>query len=96
MSRHKKEQEDTSLNKNSNTTNITEDDGYPNIPLMSGSMQMDIEGLRQSMKNAVVILPPNLKVNGKHTFENISAIVGFKITQKIYDEVYAELDSEDN
>ena len=58
------------------------------LPDEAGGMIMDKEGLFQSMKNAIMILPPNLLVNGRHTIENISSLVGYRITESQWDRLY--------
>lgn len=52
------------------------------------SLSMDEEFQMISIKNTIAILPPNLMVDGKHTKENISAIVGFKITDEQWEKAY--------
>lgn len=43
----------------------------------------------QSMRNAIKILPPNLRTDdGKHTPENIGAICGFKVTSEMFEQAY--------
>jgi len=43
----------------------------------------------QSMRNAIAILPPNLKdEEGRHSIINIGRICGFKPTLEMYDEAY--------
>jgi len=49
---------------------------------------MDDEFKLISIGNAIAILPPNLMIDGKHTKENISAIVGFKITDEQWKQAY--------
>lgn len=51
-------------------------------------MQMDDEFRIISIKNAIAILPPNLVIDGRHTKENISAVVGFKITDEQWNKAY--------
>jgi len=60
------------------------------LPKESFSMAMDQDGLFQSMKNAIMILPPNLKVDGRHTIENISAICGYKVTEDLWNKLYED------
>lgn len=52
------------------------------------NLQMDDRGKLASVKNAVQILPPNLKVNGRHTKENVGAICGFKVSEEMLDKAY--------
>jgi len=43
----------------------------------------------QSMRNAIKILPPNLRTpDGKHTPENIGAICGFQVTPEMFEQAY--------
>lgn len=51
-------------------------------------LAMDDEFKLISIGNAIAILPPNLAIDGKHTKENISAIVGFKITDAQWKQAY--------
>lgn len=51
-------------------------------------MKMDYATKIQSMKNAIVILPPNFVVNGRHTRQNVEAVCGFKISEEMMDEAY--------
>jgi hypothetical protein len=44
----------------------------------------------QSAKNACKVLPPNYKVDGRHTAENVKALCGFEVTQDMLDTIYAE------
>ena len=43
-----------------------------------------------SVKNACMILPPNMKVDGRHTTDNVSAICGFKVDEETLDLVYTD------
>lgn len=52
-------------------------------------MSMNDEDKLQSMRNAVMILPPNMVVDGRQTRENISAICGFKVTEEQWDLLYS-------
>ncbi len=54
------------------------------------NLQMDERGKLASVKNAVQILPPNLKVNGRHTTQNVGAICGFKVSEEMLDMAYQE------
>lgn len=56
-------------------------DGYSNI-------KMGHEDKIRSMVNAINILPPNLKVDGRHLQGNIQAICGFMVTDEMLDEAY--------
>ena len=51
-------------------------------------MKMLYEEKIQSIKNATMILPPNLIKDGKHNVENIQAIVGFAVTDEMLDDAY--------
>lgn len=51
-------------------------------------LNMDDEFRLISIRNAIAILPPNLMIDGKHTKANISAIVGFKITDEQWKQAY--------
>lgn len=57
-------------------------------PREDTKLKMGYEMKIQSMRNAIAILPPNLRVNGKHTLENISRIVGFVPTDEMYEDAY--------
>jgi len=61
-----------------------------NLPQRTNGMQMDQEGLFQSMRNIIMILPPNLAINGRHTIENISALCGYKVTEDQWNKLYEE------
>lgn len=45
----------------------------------------------QSMVNTIRILPPNMTVDGKHTIENIQALVGFPVDEEMIDEAYKRI-----
>lgn len=60
------------------------------LPQRTNGMQMDQEGLFQSMRNIIMILPPNLAINGRHTIENISALCGYKVTEDQWNKLYEE------
>ena len=51
-------------------------------------LSMNDEDKMQSIRNAIMILPPNMIVDGRHTIENISAVCGFKVTQEQWDSAY--------
>lgn len=42
-----------------------------------------------SASNACKLLPPNLKVHGRHTPENVSALCGFKVDEHMLDIIYS-------
>lgn len=44
----------------------------------------------QNMRNAAAILPPNLIVDGRHTLENINAIMCFNATEEMMDDLYSQ------
>jgi len=53
------------------------------------SMKMALSDKIQSMRNAIMILPPNMTdSNGKHIRENIQAICGFMVNQEMLDAAY--------
>lgn len=54
------------------------------------NMKMNYSSKIDSMRNAIKILPPNLKVNDRHLSKNIGAICGFKVTEEMIDEAYSE------
>jgi len=54
------------------------------------SLKMNYDDKLVSLKNATMILPPNLKVDGRHTARNCSAICGFEVTEEMLDEVYED------
>ena len=62
-------------------------DVAPEVREESG-MKMTLFDKIQSMKNAIVILPPNLKKDGRHEQHNIEAVCGFKVDQEMIDAAY--------
>ncbi len=56
--------------------------------VVNDQMKMTLADKLISMKNAATILPPNFIVNGRHTRENIQAIVGFLVSEEMMDELY--------
>jgi hypothetical protein len=58
------------------------------------NMRMNDDDKVRSMKNAVMILPPNLIVNGRHTKQNIQAICGFIVTDSMMNKVYKDFKHE--
>lgn len=59
------------------------------IPALEDSnLKMNTQDQIMSMKNAIKILPPNLKIEGKHSKGNIEAICGFKVTDELYNSAY--------
>lgn len=60
-------------------------------PMQNDGLRMNYEDRLQSMKNAIAILAPNFAINGRHTRQNIEAIVGFKVTDEMVDAVYATM-----
>lgn len=54
----------------------------------SRPLAMDDEFKIISMKNAIKILPPNMIIEGRHRKENVQAICGFMVTDKMMDEAY--------
>lgn len=63
------------------------DEVVPPIEEKKG-MQMYEEDKLQSMTNAIRILPPNMRKDGRHLKENIQAICGFMVTPEMLDRVY--------
>jgi hypothetical protein len=59
-------------------------------PREDTKMKMNYEDKLGSLKNATIILPPNLKVDGRHLAENCGAICGFIVTDEMLDEVYKD------
>ena len=53
-------------------------------------LKMQANDKIQSMKNAIVILPPNLIKDGRHAAHNIEAICGFKVSDEMMDAAYSE------
>lgn len=64
-------------------------------PPQTDNLKMNQDDKIQSMRNAIKILPPNLKVNGKHTAMNIGAICGFIVDEDLYNRVYDGWSDED-
>ena len=58
------------------------------VPREESKFKMDAKDKLISIKNAIQILPPNLKVDGRHTKENIQAICGFLVDEEMLDSVY--------
>jgi hypothetical protein len=58
------------------------------------SMKMTSEEKIQSMRNAIKILPPNYVVNGRHSKQNVQALVGFMVTDEMMDEAYQTITHE--
>ena len=59
-------------------------------PRENNKLKMDLQDKLVSVKNACAILPPNLKVNGRHDVTNVSAICGFVVTEDMLDYVYED------
>jgi hypothetical protein len=59
-------------------------------PAPEDKMQMTHDNKIQSMVNAITFLPPNFVEDGRHSIENIQAIVGFNVSQELLDEVYSK------
>lgn len=79
----------TSTPKAGKTLHKVEEFNGEQIPEQEDSnLKMTIEDKIVSMRNAIKILPPNLKVNGKHHKSNIEAICGFKVSDELYDAAY--------
>ena len=56
------------------------------------NLQMKHPHRIQSMRNAIKILPPNLKNEfGRQSLTNVERIVGFKVTEDMMDEAYQGL-----
>lgn len=52
-------------------------------------LRMNNEEKIYSMRNAIKILPPNLKDSqGRHALKNVEAIVGFKVSEDMMEEAY--------
>ncbi len=62
----------------------------PAEPREERGMKMNEEDRLASMRNACAILPPNLKVNGRHHIKNVQAICGFPVTRQMMDKIYKE------
>jgi hypothetical protein len=60
----------------------------PSTPHEERSMGMNFDDKLQSMRNAIAILPPNMTIAGKHTRENVQAIVGFLVDENMLDRAY--------
>ncbi len=59
-------------------------------PREDTKMRMTYDDKIGSLRNATMILPPNLKVDGRHLPENCGAICGFIVTDEMLDEVYKD------
>jgi hypothetical protein len=60
-----------------------------------GLNRMDYNDKIASARNACMILPPNLIVDGRHTAENVGAICGFIVTEEMLEDIYATITHED-
>lgn len=58
-------------------------------------MKMTHEEKLVSMTNAAKILPPNMIVDGRHSRENVQALVGFLVSEEMMDEVYSKFKHEE-
>jgi len=59
-------------------------------PREERGLKMGYQDKLTSVKNACAILPPNLKVNGRHDTTNVTAICGFIVTKDMLDYVYED------
>lgn len=60
----------------------------------SGMGHMGYEDRIQSCINAAKILPPNKIKNGRHSPEDIRALVGFPVSDEMMDDIYAKFSHE--
>lgn len=57
-------------------------------PEPKDNMKMNEEDKLYSIQNAIAILPPNLMKDGRHSIGNVSAIVGFKVSEELLARAY--------
>lgn len=58
-------------------------------PESNSMLRMGREDKLQSMINACRVLPPNYKIDGRHSAKNVQALCGFVVTDEMLDDVYA-------